>query len=173
MFIMSVAVLIMLAMLAVVGLYQKNQVTGLQNDIAKLEQDKKRLQKKLDLIKKIEADRAIIEKQIAIVGKLKKSSSLTVHVMDEVARTTDAERMWLSTVSQSGGSLSLVGTALDNRTIAKYMDDLKDPVKTPYITGVSLAKTSMKSFAGRSLKSFSLSCSVAVPPEKAKEKPQK
>ena len=168
--VMSVAVLVILAMLAVAGLTQKGQITSLQNEITKLEQDKKRLAAKLKLIKKLEADKAIIEKQIIIVAKLKHSSSLTVHVLDEVARTTPPDRIWLSSLTQSGGSLSIAGTALDNRTIAKYMDDLKNPEKTPYITGVTLSKTSMKTFAGRSLKSFSLSCSVAVPAQKTEDK---
>ena len=170
---MSVAVLIMLAMLAVAGLAQKSQITGLQGEISKLEKEKKRLAKVQKLINDFEKEKAIIERQIKIVADLQKKKSLTVHVLDEVARATPLDRMWLSSFSQSGGSLSLAGTALDNRTIAKYMDVLKDPEKTPYITDVTLVKTSMKTFAGRSLKSFSLSCSVAVPVEKVKEESKK
>jgi type IV pilus assembly protein PilN len=52
--------------------------------------------------------------------------------------------------------------ALDNRTIAKYMDDL---TTSEYITNVSLSSTALKGFAGRNLKSFSLSCSIAMPNE--------
>lgn len=71
--------------------------------------------------------------------------------------------MWLTTLTQSGGNMKVSGMALDNRTIAKYMDDLKS---SPYIQSVHLASSSLKGFAGRNLKAFSISCSIAVPEDK-------
>ncbi len=122
------------------------------------------------MIKQLEKDKELIEKRIAIIKQLKKSSSLTVHVLDEVANLTPADRMWLTSVTQSGASLTIAGMALDNRTIAKYMEDLKT---SPYISNVNLVNTSLKSYAGRNLKVFSLSCSAAVPGVKQVEKTEK
>ena len=61
--------------------------------------------------------------------------------------------------------------ALDNQTVAKYMDDLEG---SRYIENVSLANSSMKQFAERNLKSFSLSATATAPnEEKKQEEPPK
>jgi type IV pilus assembly protein PilN len=153
--------------LGLVGFQQSSNAKSLQQELTKIQQDKQRYTKILAQIKKLEKDKALLEKRIGIIGKLKADSSLTVHVLDEVANITPTKRMWITSLSQSGGSLSLNGIALDNRTIAKYMEDLK---QSPYITSVNLANSSLKAFSGRNLKSFSLSCAVSVPAEKVEEK---
>ncbi len=162
--------LLLLTVLGVLGFFQVSKANQLQHDITQLKTEKQKHAKTLKLIKQLEKDKDLIEKRIAIIKQLKKSSSLTVHVLDEVANLTPADRMWLTSVTQSGTSLTLAGMALDNRTIAKYMEDLKT---SPYITNVNLANTSLKSYAGRNLKVFSLSCSTAVPGVKQVEKTEK
>ncbi len=162
--------ILLLAALGVAGFFQAGKATTLQNDIATLNKEKQRHAATLKVIKKLEKDKVLIEKRIAIIKQLKKSSSLTVHILDETADITPADRMWLTSLTQSGASLTLAGMALDNRTIAKYMEDLKT---SPYITNVNLASSSLKSYAGRNLKAFSLSCSIAVPEEKKADKSEK
>jgi type IV pilus assembly protein PilN len=44
---------------------------------------------------------------------------------------------------------------------------------SPYITSVNLASSSLKSYAGKNLKAFSLSCAIAVPEEKKADKSEK
>ncbi len=162
--------LLLLAVLGVIGFFQVSKASHLQQDITKLNTEKQKHAKTLKLIKQLEKDKELIEKRIAIIKQLQKSSSLTVHVLDEVANFTPADRMWLTSVTQSGASLTIKGMALDNRTIAKYMEDLKT---SPYISNVNLANTSLKSYAGRNLKDFSLSCSTVVPGVKQVEKTEK
>ena len=151
--------LLLLVVLGVLGFFQVSKANRLHHDIVKLNKQKQQHAKTLKLIKQLEEDRMLIEKRIAIIKQLKKSSSLTVHVLDEVANHTPADRMWLTSVTQSGESLTLAGMALDNRTIAKFMEDLKTSL---YISNVNLANTSLESYAGRNLKVFSLSCATAV-----------
>ncbi len=159
---------ILLAILGIIGFYQSSIVNGLNKDIFVLKAEKERLQKTLDLITKLEKQKALIEKQIGIVKQLKKSSALTVHVLDEVAKQTDSERVWLKSLSQSGASLKLAAMALDNRSIAKYMDDLKE---SEYISNITLASSTQTGYAGRNLKSFSLTCSVSLPKPAEEKKP--
>jgi type IV pilus assembly protein PilN len=162
--------LLLLVVLGVVGYFQVSKATALQSDISTLNKEKQRHAKTLKLIKKLEKDKKLIEKRIAIIKQLKKSSSLTVHLLDETAKITPPDRMWLTSLSQSGGHLKIAGMALDNRTIAQYMEDLK---ASPYITNVNLASSSLKGYAGRNLKAFSLSCSVAVPKTEKADTPDK
>ncbi len=156
----ALGMLCFLSLLGIVGFMQSSKASQLQQEVTKINQEKQRYTKILNDIKKLEQDRALFEKRIGIIDKLKAESSLTVHILDEVANNTPTKRMWLSSLSQSGNTLSISGMALDNRTIAQYMERLE---KSPYIRSVNLANSSLQAFAGRNLKSFSLSCAIGVP----------
>ncbi|MCI5130204.1 MAG: pilus assembly protein PilN [Candidatus Electrothrix sp. EH2] len=136
------------------------QVSGLEKRVDNLKATKKRLQKTLDLIVDLEKKKALVETQIGIVDDLKKKSQLTVRLLDEIAGITPHERMWLTKFTQSAAQLKLDGMALDNRTIANYLDALKN---SAYITEVTLDSSVLKKYGGRNLKQFSLVCSVTLP----------
>jgi len=160
--------IIFLALLLALGLacwYYSSKTTRLNNDIAKLKLEKQQYAKILKQIKKIKKDRKVLETQIAVIKRLKKTSSLTVHVLDEIARLTPTDRMWLTSLTQKGESLQITGIGLDNRTIAGYMEQLET---SPYIKSVDLANSSLQEYAGRSLKSFSLTCTVGIPEKNKK-----
>jgi type IV pilus assembly protein PilN len=159
----TLAILCLLVLLGVVGFLQSSKAGRLQQELTNIKQEKQRYAKVLRQIKQLEKDKNLLEKQIGIIHKLKAESSLTVHILDEVANRTPSKRMWLSSLSQTGNKLQIKGMALDNRTIASYMENLKE---SPYIQTVNLANSSLKGFAGRNLKSFSLTCAIGVPAEK-------
>ncbi|CAK8721086.1 Type IV pilus assembly protein PilN [Candidatus Electrothrix laxa] len=168
----AVLAVTLLVLLAGTG-FLFSEVSRLEKRIVKLKADKKEMQKTLDLIDKHAKAKKLVEQQIGIVQKLQKKSQLTVHVLDEISRITPNERMWLTSLSQNTGSLKLAGMALDNRTIANYLDGLKG---SPYLTNVALGRSTLSKYGGRNLKRFSLSCSVILPgtdDEASKEKGKK
>ena len=150
----------LLVALGALGFLQWQKEKGLASELTRLKQQRQQYAARLAKIKKLEADKALLEKRIAVIHTLKSKSSLTVHLMDEVARLTPTKRMWLTSMEQSGGSLKISGMALDNQTLAAYMETLK---KSPYIKAVNLTRSSLKKYAGRDLTSFGLTCSVGMP----------
>jgi len=146
--------------LGLVGFYQKSIASQLQKNIAELNKEKQHYNQILAQITKLEQDKKEIENRIAVIKELKKSSALTVHVLDEIATLTPTKRIWITSLTQSGPSLQLNGMALDNQTIAGYMEDLKT---SKYISDVNLVTSSQTAFAGRNLKSFTLSCAISIP----------
>lgn len=153
-----------LAILGVVAMLQINQANAIQAETTKLNQEKKTYDKVLAEIKKLEADQKELENKITIIKTLKKESSLTVHVLDEVAKKLDNSRMWLKSLDQQGKSLALTGVSLDNKTIAEFMNALD---ASPYISNVNLSDSSLTKVAGQDLKAFSLQCAVNSPTEEA------
>ncbi len=156
----GIVIVAVLVLLALGTLYLGSTVKGLEGKITLLETEKKRLKEVLDTIDNLKKKKDAVEKQINIVQDLKDKSILTVRVLDEVARITPHERMWLTSLDQGGGSLKINGMALDNRTVANYLEDLKG---SEYISDVTLVSSSLAKYAGRNLKSFVLSCAVALP----------
>lgn len=149
-----------LVALGFVGVFQKTIASQLQKNIAELNKEKQHYNQILEQIKKLETDKKEIENRIAVIRELKKSSALTVRVLDEIANLTPTKRIWLTSLNQSGTSLQLNGMALDNQTIAGYMEGLKT---SKYVSDVNLVTSSQTAYAGRNLKSFTLSCVISIP----------
>lgn len=150
-----------LVLLAFVGMLQAARISSLNDEIQAQEKEKKSFDEVVQELADLERKRLELNEKISIINQLKTDSYLTVHVLDEVANLIDNNRMWLTSLNQSGGRLSLSGYALDNETIAQFMDELK--FKSPYINSVGLSNSSLGSVSGKDLKSFSLVCSVSTP----------
>lgn len=155
-----------LFILAGVAMLQSSKASALQAEATRLNQEKLTYDKILAEIKKLDADKKELENKIGIIKQLKKESSLTVHILDEVARRLDSSRMWLTTLDQQGTSLALTGIALDNKTIAAFMDSLDT---SPFISDVNLSDSSLSNIAGQDLKSFALQCTVGSTSEQTDE----
>jgi len=149
-----------LIFLALLIFNQSSEITTLRKKENQLKQEKEPYVRILADIKKIEADKEILIKRIEIIHTLRQYASLTVRVLDEIANVTPPRRMWLTSLSQSGNELKLTGMALDEQTIAKYMDDLE---RSPYIQQVNLINAAMKKYAERELKEFSITCLLGLP----------
>ncbi len=148
------------------GVLQAQKISGLEGDIASLQKEKDSYTPILQKIAKLKKDSEELIRKTSIINKLKTDSSLTVRVLDEVANRIDNQRMWLASLNQDNSILRLSGVALDNQTIAQFMDNFK---ASPFVQDVVLASSSLKVVSGRNLKSFELNCTVAEPEKPAPE----
>jgi type IV pilus assembly protein PilN len=156
--------LLILAGLGITGTLQAQKISHFQTDIATLQKERDSYTPTLKKIEKLKKERAELVRRTEIINKLKTDSSLTVRVLDEVANRIDNQRMWLESLQQQTSSLRLSGVALDNQTVAQFMDNLKE---SPFVQDVTLAGSSLKIVSGRNLKSFELNCVVAQPEKPA------
>ena len=149
-----------IALCVLVGLWQGKIITSTTADIAQLTKEKESYAPQLKKLEELKKTKEELERKTAVIEKLKKDSSLTVRVLDEVASRVDSDRLWLDSLTQTGNALKLTGISLDNESIAQFMENLK---QSEFVQGVELADSSQKKLAGRDLKSFSISCVVAPP----------
>jgi type IV pilus assembly protein PilN len=112
-------------------------------EIAKLKKDTKDLNTKLSVIENLEKQR---------VGP--------VLLLAEIARAVPLDRLWLNSVLETSGRLTLQGTAMDNHTVALFMTELE---KAPHISMVDLDRTTLKFFPEykRRASNFVLTCKIA------------
>jgi len=158
---------VLLAVLTFIAFGMISKANGLNAEIVKLQAEKARLDNILKLIEDLEKKKKAVDAQAAAIEKVEKTSALTARLLDEVANRTPNERLWLSALTQSGTNLTLRGIALDSQTVADYIERLK---KIPSnIIEVTLQNVSLVSQSGRSLKSFSLSCTVNAEQKKSEE----
>jgi type IV pilus assembly protein PilN len=156
----SVIFLCFVALLGLIAMFQANRIKTIEKNIAELTNEQKRLAPEIAAYDKLQKDKDELVRKISIIKQLKEESSLTVHMLDEVANVVDNSRMWLTSFIQQGNSLTLTGIALDNQTVAQFMDTLK---KSPFVENVNLSNSSLKKISDRSLKEFSLSCAISQP----------
>ncbi|MDK9707038.1 MAG: PilN domain-containing protein [Desulforhopalus sp.] len=157
---------LILASLAIVGVLQAQKIKGLEENISTLNAKKASHTPTLNKIAQLKKEREELSRKTEIIKKLKTDSSLTVRLLDEVATRIDKQRMWLEALQQQNNALTLSGVALDNQTIAQFMDKLKE---SPFVQDVTLTNSLQKVVSGRNLKSFDLSCAVAQPESKKQE----
>jgi type IV pilus assembly protein PilN len=155
-----VALCCLLLLLGLFGIWQKGKINAIQAQIAELTKQKDAFAPILADIAKIKKQKEELERKTAVINKLRSESSLTVRVLDEVAKSVDNSRLWLDSLDQSGATLNLTGVALDNETVAQFMDRLKT---SPFVVDVNLTSSSLKIVSGKNLKSFVMNCSISQP----------
>jgi len=166
----GITLLSVLVLLGLIALVVGFKVGDLKASIGELNKEKKKYQTTINQIEKLKKDQTLLETKLDMISRLKSGSQLTVRLMDEMASLVPSERLWISQMSISKGILRLSGTALDNATIADFMETV---VASPYFATANLSGTSSKAVSGRTLKSFSLTCRVVNPDAKEETPEQK
>ena len=107
---------------------------------------------KLAALKKIMAD---VELKLKTIKRLEKGKTGPVRLLDDIAMSVPKNKLWLTALKEQGGTLILNGTAMDNETVADFMNNLNS---TKSIHSVQLVRTKQKKVPGfdLSLKDFSL-----------------
>lgn len=155
-----------LALLTTAGALQAQKIKNLEADISALTIKKDSYTPILNKIAQLKKSREDLTRKTEIINKLKTDSSLTVRVLDQVALKVDKQRMWLESLQQQDSALTLNGTALDDQTVAQFMDNLKE---SSFVKDVALTSSSSKAVSGRNLKAFDIKCTVAQPDAKTPE----
>ncbi|MFA7384432.1 MAG: PilN domain-containing protein [Desulfurivibrionaceae bacterium] len=151
---------LVLLFLAVGWLALTGKIANLQDELVVLEQKKQSYQPILKQIAKLKKEKEVVERKLESIKTLQAGSQITVRVLDEVASRTPTSRLWLNSLQQSSGGLQLQGIALDNETIAQYMQQLE---ASEYFEKTELTSSAQTDVAKQKLKSFSLTLTVAAP----------
>ena len=154
---MGVTLLVVLVVLGLVAMVLGFKVDELNASIGALQKEKAKYQTTINQIEQLKRDQTLLETKLNTISQLKKGSQLTVRVIDELARLTPSSRLWIKSMSFSGNILKISATALDNATIADFMETI---ITSPYFQTAELSGTSATAVQGRRLRSFSLTIQV-------------
>ena len=134
----------------------------LNNSLAEAQEEQKRLNADLikyeDTIKRInELDKKIrlIEDKLGVIKKLEEGKTGPVRLLDEISMAVPKNQLWLESLSEAKGNLSLKGMARDNETVADFMINLE---KTVSISMVDLKSIQATVQEGLNLSKFSIEC---------------
>ena len=134
---------------------------------AYLQTEIKQLDEKIAKIKDLEKvrDRLLARKQI--IEQLQANRSQMVHLFDELVKTIPGSAR-LTTLKQSGDSMSLEGVAQSNASVAEYMRNIE---ASPWMGHADLRKTENLHKDQRMPYTFALNVSLSRPKDDAAAEP--
>jgi type IV pilus assembly protein PilN len=106
---------------------------------------------------KLEKLRDELRAKLRTIDVLERQRTGPVRVLEDLSDSTP-EKLWITEMRESGGSLSLLGRGLDNQTIAAFMEQLEE---SPYFNQVDLVETKQVEEGKAKLKEFSIRAVVA------------
>ena len=126
--------------------------------------------KTIERINSLEKKIAEIRKKLDVIKDLEKKKTGPVLLLDQIAMAVPKEKLWLTSLTEKGGKLTLNGTAMDNETVAVFMTNLQN---AELITAVDLKSTKLRSLPEYKLNvsDFSLECTTYAFKEKEKASP--
>jgi len=135
----------------------------LNSELASLQQKKKTnetqiadLKNRIKEVQNYEAQKKTLEQRTGVIEQLKKNQSLPVKILAEMSEVVP-NGVWISSMSVSGTTISISGTAFTNEDVINYERNLN---KSQLFTDVKLPGT-QKTTAGKIITyQFSLTCKV-------------
>jgi len=115
--------------------------------------------KTIERINNLEKKIAEIRKKLDVIKDLEKKKTGPVLLLDQIAMAVPKEKLWLTSLDEKKGKLTLNGTAMDNETVAVFMTNLEN---SELITAVDLKSTRLRSLPKYklSVSDFSLECTT-------------
>jgi type IV pilus assembly protein PilN len=160
-FIGAMLILLTIAVCVVIHDGSRNKVEGLKAEKLLLERRLSQLEKKTKEVEDLERKRKLLREKLQTIAVLKAKKHGPVHILDDL-NTALPERSWLRSLKQKGGTLEVKGVALDEQTIANYMNQLKT---RPLFSSVDLVLSTEFARDQVKLKEFTLSIPLKSPIE--------
>jgi len=136
------------------------RISSSEQRIRQMEADIKQFQPQLDQVAAFRKKKAALEKKIEVIEDLDRARSGPVRVMDELASHMP-EKLWLTSLTTEGNSISLKGEGMDNELVAVLMRSLNE---SPYFEKVDLRGTELgNSKEGLKLVKFNVDAMVTSP----------
>jgi type IV pilus assembly protein PilN len=149
----SVSGLLFLLFILILGVWFISLISGV-SELKTQESSKKAeldgYKKDLEEIKNQEKKIKEITAKLDIIKDLEKGKTGPVFLLSTIADAVPKQKLWLTSLQESNGSLTLTGTAMDNETVALFMNNLENA--KDIISSVELKSTNSKEIPQYKLK---------------------
>jgi type IV pilus assembly protein PilN len=167
------SVIFLFALMGYFFFYLSSTLNGLKAKENELNADLKKYDQVLKTIANLEKKIKEIKAKLTVIKNLESNKTGPVHLLEEISKAVPKEKLWLTSLKESKGTLELKGTAMDNETVALFMTNLEH---SDYIQAVELQSTRMRNLREYKLNvsDFVLDCKTYAFKEKVEtKKPRK
>jgi type IV pilus assembly protein PilN len=162
-----------------VHFYLGNKQTRLTTSVSDTKKELALYKKKNDEINEIRKKLKDLEMRQNVIEDLEKRRFEPVHIMEELTEKIVAERMWLTRLNIGSNQMDIDGIALDNKTVADFMDNLEEISQlnersSHLYEKVRLNRLQQEEIRSLNMKKFEISAiKMATLPEKPNDKKNK
>jgi type IV pilus assembly protein PilN len=137
----GLSVVLILTVMGYTFFHLTSTLSGLKEDEKRIQDELKSYEQTIKRIAELEKKIKEIRAKLEVIRELEKNKSGPVHLLDEIALAVPKEKLWLSSMKETKGSLTITGTAMDNETVALFMINLEN---SDYISGVDLQSAKLR-----------------------------
>jgi len=130
-------------------------VSSLEKDVKAKEERIVVLNKLIGEVEQIRNEKKILEKKLEVIQNLEKNRNYPVRLFADVASQVPNKDVWLEKLSQKGQSLALEGKARDNFAVVRFIKNMEGSM---YIQSVELVSSKQTEISGIKLQQFILAC---------------
>jgi type IV pilus assembly protein PilN len=171
--------LLVMIVLVWVHFYLGNKQTRLTTSVSDTKKELALYKKKNDEINTIRKKLKDLEMRQNVIEDLEKQRFEPVHIMEELTDKIVPERMWLTRLNIGGSQMDIDGIALNNKTVADFIDNLEQISKlnersSHMYEKVRLNKLQQEEIRSLNMKKFEITALKMVKtPEKPNDKKNK
>ena len=138
---------------------QSNTIGRLEAEETKKSEELEGYAETTKRLKTIKLQIAEIRSKLDVIRGLESKKTGPVHLLDEISMAVPKERLWLRSLVEREGVLTVEGAAMDNDTVALFMTSL---AKAEHILSVDLKNTTSAVLADYKLNitNFILTCKI-------------
>lgn len=146
------------ALLVVVGtvLSQRTRAAQLGHSIADVETQSRALAPQIERVNRLAQERAELDLRLGIIGRLEKSRTESVRLVDEIAKCVP-DHMWLTQTEEQGGLIHFEGVTYSNLVVSDFMSRVD---RSPMFSDVDLEVAEHGTIEGHDVVKFRVSAHV-------------
>lgn len=156
-------IIIPVLIVAVAALFQmqRSAINKERKFLEAAQQEKEQLQYVVERLEKLEQQKRTLERKINLITQLKAQQTLAVRIMDELSKNIP-DWVWLTETEYKGQRVEIKGRALSNSLIADYIYNLES---SPYLQNVNLVSSTQKTEQNDQFLEFTLTAQYVLPGE--------
>ena len=163
--------LVFLVILLGIGIFLyiqfKSKITNLEIQINTVKQEIESSKVKVDEINKLKQDKKKLEKKLNLIKDMKSRQKGPANLLSAISRIIP-EEVWLTSLSTKGYQLILEGMSLTANSIAHFMKNLESATE---LNQIELDKITQTTIVDKKIKKFKITCTIAgLKPKQAKKK---
>ncbi|OEU52993.1 MAG: hypothetical protein BA872_09515 [Desulfobacterales bacterium C00003060] len=164
----SLSVFFALGVMTYIAIHLDGTISDLDVKIENAQQELRRYQAIVKQVKKIKKQLKTLEAKMKVIEMLEANRSGPARIMDALTSLVVANKMWLTSMTQTGGMMNLEGVATDNKTVADFMKRLEVSPSFQKVDLIASKQTTIDQ--NRKFKRFTITCqpTSSKPSEKSK-----
>ncbi|MDX9785633.1 MAG: PilN domain-containing protein [Desulfobacterales bacterium] len=141
--------------------FWSDRINDLEREVASLDQALKVAMTAAQEVDRIKKELEDLAQKMKVIGDLKANRREQVELLEAMTTLVIEKRMWFTSFSVNGPTISIKGIALDNTTVADFMRKLE---QSKFFSTVILGNLTKETVSKTmNLKKFEITCNKALP----------